>query len=75
MSRSDEPRVGAFGLAVDVRTRRSSLWSPEEGQEMGRMEIITRTERRRTYSEAEKAAMVAEAPVPGVTVREVPRCT
>lgn len=25
---------------------------------MGRMEVITRTERRRTYSEAEKAAVV-----------------
>lgn len=40
---------------------------------MGRMEVITRTERRRTYSEAEKAAVVAEASVPGVTVREVSR--
>lgn len=38
---------------------------------MGRMEVITRTERRRTYSEAEKAAVVAEASLPGVTVREV----
>jgi transposase-like protein len=38
---------------------------------MGRMEVITRTERRRTYSEAEKATVVAEASVPGVTVREV----
>jgi len=38
---------------------------------MGRMEVITRTERRRTYSEAEKAAVVAEASAPGVTVREV----
>ena len=27
---------------------------------MGRMEVITRTERRRTYSEAEKAAVVAD---------------
>jgi transposase-like protein len=40
---------------------------------MGRMEVITRTERRRTYSEAEKAAVVAEASLPGVTVREVAR--
>ncbi|KTT93686.1 transposase [Sphingomonas yabuuchiae] len=40
---------------------------------MGRMEVITRTERRRTYSEAEKAAVVAEASAPGVTVREVSR--
>lgn len=40
---------------------------------MGRMEVITWTERRRTYSEAEKAAVVAEASVPGVTVREVAR--
>lgn len=38
---------------------------------MGRMEVITRTERRRNYSEAEKAAVVAEASAPGVTVREV----
>ncbi|WP_241215078.1 transposase [Sphingomonas sp. S-NIH.Pt15_0812] len=37
------------------------------------MEVITRTERRRTYSEAEKAAVVAEASAPGVTVREVSR--
>ena len=37
------------------------------------MEVITRTERRRTYSEAEKAAVIAEASVPGVTVREVSR--
>lgn len=37
------------------------------------MEVITRTERRRTYSEAEKAAVVAEASVPGATVREVSR--
>ncbi len=40
---------------------------------MGRMEVITRTERRRTYSEAEKAAVVTEASGPGVTVREVSR--
>lgn len=40
---------------------------------MGRMEVITRTERRRTYSEAEKAAVVAEASAPGVTVRELSR--
>ena len=40
---------------------------------MGRMEVITRTERRRTYSEAEKAAVVAGASAPGVTVREVSR--
>ena len=45
-----------------------SFWSPEGGQEMGRMEVITRTERRRTYNEAEKAAVVAEASAPGVTV-------
>ena len=38
---------------------------------MGRMEVITRTERRRIYSDAEKAAVVAEASVPGVTVREL----
>jgi transposase len=37
------------------------------------MEVITRTERRRTYSEAEKAAVVAKASVPGVMVREVSR--
>jgi transposase-like protein len=35
------------------------------------MEVITRTERRRTYSEAEKAAVLAEASVTGVTVRQV----
>nr|WP_255326011.1 transposase [Sphingobium sp. 15-1] len=37
------------------------------------MEVITRTERRRIYSDAEKAAVVAEASAPGVTVREVSR--
>ncbi|MEG3166278.1 transposase [Sphingomonas sp. PB2P19] len=37
------------------------------------MEVITRKERRRIYSEAEKAAVVAEASVSGVTVREVSR--
>lgn len=40
---------------------------------MGRMEVITRTERRRTYSEAEKVAVIAETAVPGVSVREVSR--
>lgn len=40
---------------------------------MGRMEVITRTERRRMYSEAEKATVLAEASLPGVTVREVSR--
>jgi transposase len=36
------------------------------------MEVITRSERRRTYSEAEKA-VIADASAPGVTVREVSR--
>ena len=40
---------------------------------MGRIEIITRTERRRRYSEADRAAIVAEADAPGATVREVCR--
>ena len=40
---------------------------------MERMEVITRTERRRTYSDAEKAAVVAKASMPGVTVRELSR--
>ena len=40
---------------------------------MARMEIITRTERRRRYSEAEKAALMAETDVPGCTVAEVAR--
>lgn len=38
---------------------------------MGRMEVVTRTKGRRTNSDAEKAAVVAEASAPGVTVREV----
>lgn len=38
---------------------------------MGRMEIITRTERRRRYSPSERAAVLAEADEPGATVREV----
>ncbi len=40
---------------------------------MARMEIITRTERRRRYSEAEKDALMAETDVPGCTVGEVAR--
>ena len=40
---------------------------------MERIELITRTERRRTYSEAEKAQVLAEAAAPGATVREVSR--
>ena len=40
---------------------------------MARMEIITRTERRRRYSEVEKAALMAETDVPGRTVAEVAR--
>ena len=38
---------------------------------MGRMEIITGTERRRRYSPSERAAVLAEADQAGVTVREV----
>ena len=40
---------------------------------MARMEIITRTERRRLYNDDEKAAVVAASFEPGVTVREVAR--
>lgn len=35
------------------------------------MEVITRTERRWTYSGAKKAAVVAEASPPGITVRKL----
>jgi len=38
---------------------------------MGRMEIITHTERRRRHSEATKAAILADADAPGSTVRVV----
>ncbi len=38
---------------------------------MGRIEGITRTERRRRYSPAERAAIMREADAPDVTVREV----
>lgn len=38
---------------------------------MGRIEVITRTERRRKYSPAERAAIMREADAPDVTVREV----
>ena len=38
-----------------------------------RVEIIARTERRRKYSDAEKAAILAEADVEGVSVRDVVR--
>lgn len=38
---------------------------------MGRIEVITRTERRRKYSPAERDAIMREADVPDVTVREV----
>jgi len=37
------------------------------------VEIIARTERRRKYSDAEKAAILAEADVEGVSVRDVVR--
>lgn len=36
---------------------------------MGRMEIITHTERRRRHSEATKATILADADAPGSTVR------
>ena len=36
---------------------------------MGRMEIITHTERRRRHSEADKVAVLADADAPGSTVR------
>lgn len=38
---------------------------------MGRIEVITRTERRRKYSPGERAAIMREADAPDVTVREV----
>lgn len=38
---------------------------------MGRIEVITRTERRRKYSPAERVAIMREADAPDVTVREV----
>lgn len=38
---------------------------------MGKMEIITRTERRRRWSDAERAVIMAEADKPGVTIRSV----
>lgn len=38
---------------------------------MGRIEVITRTERRRKYSPAERDAIMREADAPDVTVREV----
>ena len=40
---------------------------------MGRIEVTTRTERRRKYSPAERAAIMWEADAPDVTVREVAR--
>jgi transposase len=39
------------------------------------MEVIARTERRRTHSVTAKAAVVAEATVRGVPVRDVSHCT
>lgn len=38
---------------------------------MGWIEVITRTERRRRYSPAERHAIMQEADAPDVTVREV----
>lgn len=38
---------------------------------MGRIEVITRTERRRKYSDAERDAVLREADAHGITVREV----
>lgn len=40
---------------------------------MGRIEVITRTERRRKYSPAERDDIMREAEAPDVTVREVPK--
>jgi len=38
---------------------------------MGRIEVITRTERHRKYSPAERAAIMRKADAPDVTVHEV----
>lgn len=38
-----------------------------------RVEIIARTERRRKFSDVEKAAILAEADADGVSVRQVGR--
>ncbi len=38
---------------------------------MGRIEVITRAERRRKYSPSEREAIMREADAPDVTVREV----
>ena len=38
---------------------------------MDRIEVITRTERRRTFQDAEKAQILAETAEPGVTIRSV----
>ena len=38
---------------------------------MSRLEIITRTERRRTWSQADRDRILAECEVPGVTVQSV----
>ena len=40
---------------------------------MAKLELITRTERRRRWSEGEKRRIVAEAGVPGAVVSEVAR--
>lgn len=40
---------------------------------MDRVEVITRVERRRTWTEAEKAAVLAETDFPGTNVAAVAR--
>lgn len=40
---------------------------------MSRMEVITRAERRRRYSDAERAAVLAQCDVPGATIVGVAR--
>ncbi|MBB5712170.1 hypothetical protein [Sphingomonas xinjiangensis] len=48
-------RVAGNGKAVMPLTAKFYFWSPEGGQKMVRVEIITRTGRRRIYNDDEKA--------------------
>lgn len=50
------------------RSSGGSSRTPIGRLEMGRMEIIARTERRRRYSPSERTAVLVEADEPGVTV-------
>ena len=59
------------GFICDVTALADSFWSLEGVDASMRMEVITRTERRRLYSDAEKARLLAECDAPRASVKKV----